>query len=102
MVQAPAAADTLLKGEGLPDYQAITPEAVNQGMTWLLEQLETELARIESNLDSEGGALRWDGESHDFVPAANPRASDPARRVARPRAPWRARVRPWRPRRAWI
>ena len=29
MGQAPAAADTLLKGEGLPDYQAITPEAVS-------------------------------------------------------------------------
>ena len=52
MGQAPAAADTLLKGEGLPDYQAITPEAVSQGMPWLLEQLEAELARIEASLES--------------------------------------------------
>ena len=42
MGQAPAAADTLLKGKGLPDYQAITPEAVSQGMPWLLEQLEAQ------------------------------------------------------------
>ena len=60
MGQAPAAADTLLKGEGLPDYQAITPEAVNQGMPWLLEQLEAELARIEASLESPSQALRWD------------------------------------------
>ena len=60
MGQAPAAADPLLKGEGLPDYQAITPEAVSQGMPWLLEQLEAELVRIESSLDGQGHALRWD------------------------------------------
>ena len=60
MGQAPAAADTLLKGEGLPDYQAITPEAVSQGMPWLLEQLEAELARIEASLESPSQALRWD------------------------------------------
>ena len=60
MGQAPAAADTLLKGEGLPDYQAITPEAVSQGMPWLLEQLEAELARIEASLNSPSEALRWD------------------------------------------
>ena len=60
MGQAPAAADPLLKGEGLPDYQAITPEAVSQGIPWLLEQLEAELVRIESSLDGQGDALRWD------------------------------------------
>ena len=59
MGQAPAAADTLLKGEGLPDYQAITPEAVSQGMPWLLEQLEAELARIETSLQGQGEAVLW-------------------------------------------
>jgi len=59
MGQAPAAASTLLKGEGLPDYQAITPEAVSQGMPWLLEQLEAELARIETSLGGQGKAVLW-------------------------------------------
>ena len=59
MSQAPAAADTLLKGEGLPDYQAITPEAVSQGIPWLLTQLEAELELIEASLKAQGSALSW-------------------------------------------
>ena len=59
MSQAPAAADTLLKGEGLPDYQAITPEAVSQGIPWLLTQLEAELELIEASLKAQGSDLSW-------------------------------------------
>ena len=59
MSQAPVIAETLLKGEGLPDYQAITPEAVSQGMPWLLTQLEAELESIEASLKAQGSALSW-------------------------------------------
>ena len=58
MGQAPAAADTLLKGEGLPDYQAITPEAVSQGMPWLLHFKE-EMAK-HCNVPWDGNSLFTD------------------------------------------
>lgn len=53
----------LLAGAGLPKFQDINPEQVNQGIPLLLEQLNTELADLESRLDqrlASGKALAWD------------------------------------------
>ncbi len=40
----------LLAGEGLPAFDAITPEAVDRHMPELMAQLEAELSRVESDL----------------------------------------------------
>ena len=53
----------LLAGAGLPKFQDINPEQVNQGIPLLLEQLNAELADLESQLDqrlASGKALTWD------------------------------------------
>ena len=53
----------LLAGAGLPKFQDINPEQVNLGIPLLLEQLNTELADLESRLDqrlASGSALAWD------------------------------------------
>jgi len=53
----------LLAGAGLPKFQDINPEQVNQGIPLLLEQLNAELADLENRLDqrlASGKALAWD------------------------------------------
>ena len=40
----------ILRGEGLPQFEAITPEAVREHIPGLLEELEAELAALESSL----------------------------------------------------
>jgi oligopeptidase A len=53
----------LLAGAGLPKFQDINPEQVNQGIPLLLEHLNAELAALESRLDlrlASGKALAWD------------------------------------------
>jgi oligopeptidase A len=53
----------LLAGAGLPRFQDINPEQVNQGIPLLLEQLNAELADLENLLDqrlASGKALAWD------------------------------------------
>jgi oligopeptidase A len=57
----------LLAGAGLPKFQDINPEQVNQGIPLLLEQLNAELADLESQLDqrlASGKALTWDELMH--------------------------------------
>jgi oligopeptidase A len=52
----------LLAGEGLPRFEAITPDQVDRHMPELLEQLEAELARLERDLTaaaSAGSRLSW-------------------------------------------
>ena len=49
----------LLRGEGLPNYQAISPEAVGEGMPQLLAELEQQLEELETSL-KQGGSSSWD------------------------------------------
>ena len=49
----------LLRGEGLPNYQAISPEAVGEGMPQLLAELEQQLEALETSL-KQGGSSSWD------------------------------------------
>ena len=53
----------LLAGAGLPEFQDINPDQVNQGIPLLLEQLNAELTALEGRLDqllSGDSALVWD------------------------------------------
>ncbi len=53
----------LLKGEGLPPFEAITPSQVEQGIPVLLEQLNAELTGLEAQLEQrleESDPLRWE------------------------------------------
>jgi oligopeptidase A len=53
----------ILRGEGLPRYEAITPEAVNAHIPELMTELEAELEVLEQGLhqqlSSGGGPLGW-------------------------------------------
>ncbi|MEB3240882.1 MAG: M3 family metallopeptidase [Synechococcus sp.] len=49
----------LLRGEGLPNYQAISPEAVGEAMPQLLAELEQQLEALETSL-TQGGSSSWD------------------------------------------
>ena len=52
----------ILRGEGLPRYEAITPEAVNAHIPELITELEAELETLEQGLHqqlSSGGPLGW-------------------------------------------
>ena len=49
----------LLRGEGLPNYQAISPEAVGEAMPQLLAELEQQLEALETSL-KQGGSSSWD------------------------------------------
>ncbi|MEB3104412.1 MAG: M3 family metallopeptidase [Cyanobacteriota bacterium] len=52
----------LLAGEGLPPFEAITPEQVQQGIPVLLEELNSELTALESQLEQrlgESTPLGW-------------------------------------------
>ncbi len=53
----------LLMGEGLPRFEAITPEQVSAHMPALMAQLEAELQAIEQRLDATaaGQPLSWEG-----------------------------------------
>jgi len=56
-------APALLKGEGLPRFEAITPDQVDQHMPELMAQLEAELGTVESCLEQAEGAgrdLTWE------------------------------------------
>jgi len=46
-----ASVPELLRGEGLPHYDAITPEAVSAHIPTLMAELETELAALEQGLE---------------------------------------------------
>jgi oligopeptidase A len=55
----------LLAGQGLPQFDAITPEQVDQGIPALLEALNSELSALEARLESrlaeaEAAPLSWD------------------------------------------
>lgn len=52
----------LLKGRGLPDYAAITPEAVGEHLPGLLRRLEEQLVSLETSLQQklgQGEAISW-------------------------------------------
>ncbi len=54
----------LLVGHGLPDYESITPESIEQEIPLLLEHLNKELTTIEINLDkvlTNNEKLTWEG-----------------------------------------
>jgi oligopeptidase A len=50
MTSTLATPSPLLAGEGLPEFEAITPDAVDRHMPELMAQLEAELSRVESDL----------------------------------------------------
>ena len=53
----------ILKGAGLPDYQAITPEQVNSHIPRLLKDLEDAFSALEVSLEkdlSSGASMRWE------------------------------------------
>lgn len=53
----------ILKGAGLPDYQAITPEQVNSHIPGLLKDLEDAFSSLEVSLEkdlSSGASMRWE------------------------------------------
>jgi oligopeptidase A len=57
-----ASVPELLRGEGLPHYDAITPEAVSAHIPTLMAELETELAALEQGLErslAAGTTLAW-------------------------------------------
>ena len=56
----------ILRGQGLPDFAAITPDAVDSHIPGLIETLEAELTALEQGLsarlaalETEGGLLAW-------------------------------------------
>jgi len=54
-------APPLLRGEGLPDFAAITPEQVRQQIPALLEELNADLGELEQRLElATGELLGWD------------------------------------------
>jgi oligopeptidase A len=65
-----ASPSPLLRGEGLPPFEAITPEQVDGSIPALLEQLNAELTALEESLEGRlgelavGSALSW-GEVMD-------------------------------------
>ena len=53
----------ILRGEGLPRFEAITPDAVREHIPELLKQLESELSTLESTLEEalkQQNALSWE------------------------------------------
>lgn len=50
MVATATSANPLLLGKGLPPFDEIAPEQVVPGITHLLEELETQLAKLEANV----------------------------------------------------
>ncbi len=63
MTSSSATSLPLLAGQGLPRFEAITPDQVEQGMPVLLEELNAELTALEARLEQrlgEGSPLGWD------------------------------------------
>ena len=62
MSSSTAALPEILRGEGLPNFQAITPEAVSAHIPQLIEELDAELTSLEKQLSSaleSGTPLSW-------------------------------------------
>ena len=63
MSQAPSAMPEILRGEGLPHFEAITPEAVTAHIPALIAELQDELTALERTLelrlDAAGSPLGW-------------------------------------------
>jgi len=58
----PLAPLPLLVGQGLPNFEAITPDQVEQGIPGLLKELNAELSSLETSLDelaTSGEPLSW-------------------------------------------
>ena len=52
----------ILRGQGLPQFEAITPEAVREHIPGLMESLEAELGSLEAQLSerlAKGEPLDW-------------------------------------------
>ena len=60
----------LLRGEGLPNYQAISPEAVGEGMPQLLAELEQQLEALETSL-KQGSSSRHHNGCRGCCPCRN-------------------------------
>ena len=63
MTASLASPPALLAGEGLPEFEAITPDQVDRHMPELMAQLEAELDALESDLRAalaEGRPLSWE------------------------------------------
>ncbi|MFM9042449.1 MAG: M3 family metallopeptidase [Vulcanococcus sp.] len=64
IISAPSSSNPeILRGEGLPIFEAITPEAVREHIPALLQQLQAELSALESNLQqalNQQQQLSWD------------------------------------------
>ena len=62
MSSSTAARPEILRGQGLPLFEAITPQAVNAHIPELIEQLNTELTTLEQQLGTaldSGVCLSW-------------------------------------------
>ena len=59
MSQTTSSSAELLRGEGLPNFGAITPDLVKAGIPLLLSDLEQRLEDIENNL-LQGGPITWE------------------------------------------
>ena len=62
MSSSTAALPEILRGEGLPNFEAITPEAVSAHIPQLIEELDAELTSLEKQLSSaleSGTPLSW-------------------------------------------
>ena len=62
MSSSTAALPEILRGEGLPKFEAITPEAVSTHIPQLIQELDAELTSLEAQLGSDlesGTPLSW-------------------------------------------
>jgi len=62
MSSSTAALPEILRGEGLPNFEAITPEAVSEHIPQLIQELDAELTALEQRLGSaleSGAPLGW-------------------------------------------
>jgi oligopeptidase A len=62
MSSSTAALPEILRGEGLPNFEAITPDAVSEHIPQLIEELDAELTALEQRLGSaleSGAPLGW-------------------------------------------
>ena len=59
MSQTPSSSAELLRGEGLPNFGAITPDLVRSAIPLLLAELEQRLEDIENDL-LQAGPITWE------------------------------------------
>jgi len=62
MSSSTAALPEILRGEGLPNFEAITPEAVSEHIPQLIQELDAELTALEQHLGTaleSGAPLGW-------------------------------------------